>query len=181
MLGKIEGGGGRRRGRQRMRWLDDITDSMDMSLSTNSGSWWWTRKPGVLQSMGSQRVRQDWATEQQQQWPLIPTEKLWHIVYFPPCTRQYLPGPFIHLSGCWSSRLTHEMLLTFWRGLLVMSLPSYYFWSKKHWLIFAINAQKQAFCGGIFPTYESHLTVAFYVLTSRICQTIQSFTETSKI
>ena len=31
MLGKIEGG--RRRGRQRMRWLDDITDSMDMSLN----------------------------------------------------------------------------------------------------------------------------------------------------
>ena len=31
MLGKIEGG--RRRGRQRMRWLDVITDSMDMSLS----------------------------------------------------------------------------------------------------------------------------------------------------
>ena len=31
MLGKIEGG--RRRGRQRMRWLDDITDLMDMSLS----------------------------------------------------------------------------------------------------------------------------------------------------
>ena len=31
MLGKIEGG--RRRGRQRMRWLDDITDSMAMSLS----------------------------------------------------------------------------------------------------------------------------------------------------
>ena len=30
MLGKIEGG--RRRGRQRMRWLSDITDSMDMSL-----------------------------------------------------------------------------------------------------------------------------------------------------
>jgi len=31
MLSRIEGG--RRRGRQRMRWLDDVTDSMDMSLS----------------------------------------------------------------------------------------------------------------------------------------------------
>ena len=29
----------------------------------NSGSWWWTRKPGVLQSTGSQRVRHDWVTE----------------------------------------------------------------------------------------------------------------------
>ena len=59
MLGKIEGR--RTRGRQRMRWLDDFTNSMNMSLS--SGSWWWTGKPGVLQSMGSQRVRYDWATK----------------------------------------------------------------------------------------------------------------------
>ena len=29
----------------------------------NSGSWWWTGRPGELQSMGSQRVRHDWATE----------------------------------------------------------------------------------------------------------------------
>ena len=29
----------------------------------NSGSWWWTGRPGMLQSMGSQRVRYDWATE----------------------------------------------------------------------------------------------------------------------
>ena len=45
MLGKIESG--RKRGRQRMRWLDGITNLMDMSLS-NFRSWWWTGRPGVL-------------------------------------------------------------------------------------------------------------------------------------
>ena len=60
MLGKIEGW--RRRGRQRMRWLDGITDSVEVSLS-KLGNWWWTGKPGVLQSMGSQRVEHLWATE----------------------------------------------------------------------------------------------------------------------
>ena len=60
MLDMIEGK--RRRGWQRMRQLDSITDSM---------TWIWaefrktvkTRKPGVLQSMGSQRVGHDWETE----------------------------------------------------------------------------------------------------------------------
>ena len=32
-------------------------------FGSNSGSWWWTGRPGVLQSMGSQRVGHDWATE----------------------------------------------------------------------------------------------------------------------
>ena len=44
MLGKIEGR--RRRGQQRMRWLE-----------------WWTGRPGMLQSMGSQRIGHDWETE----------------------------------------------------------------------------------------------------------------------
>ena len=68
MLGKIKGR--KRRGQQRMRWLDGITDSVDMSLSS-SGSWWWTGKPGILQSMGSQRVGHNWATN----W----TKNIWHL------------------------------------------------------------------------------------------------------
>ena len=84
MLGKIEGG--RRRGRQRVRWLDGITDSMDMSLSLLTMQETWVQslgqedplekamaahsstlawkiprmeKPGRLQSMVSERVGHD--------------------------------------------------------------------------------------------------------------------------
>ena len=56
MLGKIEGR--RRRGQQRMRWLDAITDSMDMSLSKLQEIVK-TRKPGLIQSMRSQGVGHD--------------------------------------------------------------------------------------------------------------------------
>ena len=60
MLGKIEGR--RRRGWQRMRWLDG-SPSRWTWVWASSGSWWWTGKPGVLQSMGSQRAGHNWATE----------------------------------------------------------------------------------------------------------------------
>ena len=65
MLGKI--GGRRRRGRQRMSWLDGITNSMDMGLG-GLLEWWWTGRPGVLRFMGSQRARHHWATELNWYW-----------------------------------------------------------------------------------------------------------------
>ena len=42
-------------------WMASLTGWMWVWV--NSGSWWWTGRPGVLRFMGSQRVRHDWATE----------------------------------------------------------------------------------------------------------------------
>ena len=60
MLGKI---GGRRR-RDYRGWDGWKASSTQWTwVCLNSGSWWWTGRPGVLRFMGSQRVRHDWATD----------------------------------------------------------------------------------------------------------------------
>ena len=79
MLGKIEGR--RRRGQQRMRWLDGITKSL-MLLNwvwASSGRRWRTGKPGVLQSMGLQRVGHDWAIEKQPMYKTYPESYLANV------------------------------------------------------------------------------------------------------
>ena len=63
MLGKSEGR--RRRGWQRTGWWM-ASPTWWTWVWARPGSWWWTGRPGVLQSMKLQRVRYDWGTEQQQ-------------------------------------------------------------------------------------------------------------------
>ena len=61
MLGMIEGR--RRKGLQRMKWFFITSRTQWTWMWAISGSWWWTGKPAMLQSIGSQRVRHDWATK----------------------------------------------------------------------------------------------------------------------
>jgi len=62
MLGKIKGR--KRRGHQKMRCLDGITSAMNINLGKLQEIVR-DRRPGVLQSMGLQRIRHNWVTEQQ--------------------------------------------------------------------------------------------------------------------
>ena len=65
ILGGIAGR--RRMGRHRMSWLDGSTTLWTWPWAS-SGVWWWTGKPGMLQSMGLQRIRHCWGTELTEYW-----------------------------------------------------------------------------------------------------------------
>ena len=79
MLGKIEGR--RRRGQQRMDgWMASRTQWTRVWV--DSGSWWWTGRPGLLCFMGSQRVGHDWVTELNWEWLVIKCDSHYSFCLF---------------------------------------------------------------------------------------------------
>ena len=94
-----------------MRWLDSITDSMDMDVNklreTEKD-----RKPGGLWSRGSQRVRHDWATERQQKWLWVALA--WTAVH----TKAFHPCPLFRVDT-----LTAQLLRRLGAGDSQLSSP----------------------------------------------------------
>ena len=107
MLGGI---GGRRRGRQRMRWLNGITRWTWVWV--NSGSWWWTGRPGVLQFMGSQRVGHDWATELN--WTVFfQGRRKIHLSYWQAGSYNFEPGTSAKFPRIQGSRASSSPMFTY--------------------------------------------------------------------
>ena len=117
MLRKIEGG--RRRGRQRMRCLD-VSPTQRTWVWVNSGHWWWTGRPGMLQSMGSQGVRHGWVIELNWTalWLLGFPHSQWHPLIAPLVLRENSTaapfycgrvqrGPTVFQILCWAWHWPH--------------------------------------------------------------------------
>ena len=69
----------------------------------NSGSWWWTGKPGMLQSMGSQKVGHDWATELNHAIHYIPRDSLFYNWKFVPFDHSHSFCSHLNPSCLWQS------------------------------------------------------------------------------
>ena len=82
----------------------------------NSGSWWWTGRPGVLQPMGSQRVRHDWATE------LNWTDGLWAKFCSLPVNKGLLRHSFAHFSP----EVAMAAFVLQWQGRIVVTETAWF-------------------------------------------------------
>ena len=102
ILGKIEGR--RRREWQRMRWWDTSPTRWTW-VWVDSGSWWWTGRPGMLRFMGSQGVGHDWATELNILYLLILCQITWIGLGVPAFFRVVTQFVYLSSGRCSSSFL----------------------------------------------------------------------------
>ena len=129
--GKIEGR--RRRGQQRMRWLDGITDTMDMGLGRLRELV--IGRPGVLQFMGSQRVGHDWATELNWTWPLrsLSYEEKWcmyFVCYSLSCKYLYRPTSLLPRDPHTHDAICSNNLYTWVTVIFRYSQRTFSLWRK---------------------------------------------------
>ena len=102
MLGKIEG----RRRRDDRGWDGWMASPTPWTwVWVDSGSWWWTGRPGVLQFMGSQRVRLDWVTELN--WTVLPCCSMYNGSGSPKYRKVFHHGQCYHFSNHLLDVLTH--------------------------------------------------------------------------
>ena len=106
MLGKIESK--RRRRQQGMRWLDGITNSMDLSLST-SGSWWWTETWGAVVHGVTKSVTRlcDWIAL------LLYTLLFFFLAQKPVSTDRHRKGNSFCHQFCWNSLCLNKLEFLF--------------------------------------------------------------------
>ena len=114
MLGKIEG---KRRGDDR-GWDGWMASSTQRTwVWVDSGSWWWTGRPGVLWLMGSQRVGHDWVTELNWRW--LPVDI---VTDGYPFLKEYFYWRFIDLQSCVSGAQQSDSVTYIFNLFQILSL-----------------------------------------------------------
>ena len=109
-------------------WIGSLTHWTWVWVS--SRSWWWTGKPGVLQSMGSQRLRRDCTTElnwrQYQPWPTL---RQIHK------EGKFSSLPFLSFSGQCSSRILQSVFILFFTPqclqIVVFIFQSFHYYCRR--------------------------------------------------